>query len=406
MLWRRQWRLVVALAVAVAPSLARTQPIATDTLGSGLVIPYLTSGSNGERMTIATVTNARMGPINLHVVAVSGDAGESCEQMEVECALTPLETTYLVFENDGAQGANLTIECSEPGQMGPDGSGTATNLVRIEHLWGEDGFLFITLECQEGDANCLAESGPDLTLFENALMGDATVFNPDLGTSYSVSAIPIQSGASPEPRECSLFDGIDYRSFPELLVADYIAPVRDESVEPPEDLVSAKLLLFTLDFTPGQAGIQASVAGTAFDDDENATSGNIDLDCFEEIDLTDVFGAAIRGDTNGSLVGHLELRPIETAATDGHESNPIVGNRSGRRVRPIHGWIVQQIAEGAFLGPTQPPAGLVPSGPFPGPVDPIPPDQASACMLVEPPTPENPTRAQCTMEQPGAWASS
>lgn len=334
----------VALAAALAAGAgeARAQgTIDAQAQGAVLVLPYLTtSPQGGERITISTVTNLFLEfAITLHLVWISGDPGDGWASLDYNCPLTPLETTYFVFEKAEDGTATVTFECSTLGQATPDPS--ETNHVYTRSIPGQNGIMFVAVECQIGSPACPPGPLGKRTLPDNALLGDASVVDFAQGYAFSVGAIHIQGLSSNDGDRLYAFDGLtDYETFASALTTNYIAPDDDTTLE---------LILFTLDGKVNAGpGIVAQVVGFAFDDDENFSSGAIEFDCFVVQDVSAPpphgFGTNIRRDVGGHLVGHLELYPTHTAAFDVHENNPVTGDGNGSRRRPVHGWLVQTTA--------------------------------------------------------------
>ena len=114
--------LIVAAVAAVvfAPS-ARAQMATLDaaTLGAAVVVPWEV-GFGGDQVTVATVTNALTSEaITLHVVVFN----TFWQTRNFTCPLTPLETTYFVFDRDPVTGQpKVTYEYSDLGTTGPSPS--------------------------------------------------------------------------------------------------------------------------------------------------------------------------------------------------------------------------------------------------------------------------------------------
>lgn len=315
-------------------------------LGAALAAPYLTTTSGGDRITVHTVTNASTTTaFTLHVTWLSGDPDDEWAALDFDCPLTPLETTYFVYENNGNGTANVTFECSNLGQGFPNPS--ATNNVFTRQIPGQDGIAFVALECQLGSAGCPAGAFGMRTRGANVLVGDATVLDFAQGLAFSVEAIHFQ-GAAVDGDRLYRFDGAEYLSFPSLLATNFIAP---------DDDITAELILFTLDgkANDGFGGVFAKLSGVAFDDDENPTSGAIEYDCFDVVDITNPpnkgFGSNVTRQVSGGLVGHLELFASSVVANDVHDADPLTGGIAslGARKRPSHGWLVQTIATNGQL---------------------------------------------------------
>ena len=91
----------------------------------------------------------------------------------------------------------------------------------------------------------------------------------------------------------------------------------------------------------------------AFDDDENMMADSILFDCFFLGDLTDQmgFGQFITRGADGHLAGHIKLTPGISQSLDSNEIDypNMLGDANSFRVRPIHGWVLQSIADGGFF---------------------------------------------------------
>ena len=164
-------------------------------------MPYLTTPFNGgTRMTIGSVTNGLdHSAVNLHVVWISAT---DWSEINYDCPLTPLETTYFVYEQvPGSDNALVTFECSNIGQEFPNNAATNNVVTRIVN--GADGIMFVALECQIGDHcgmvkpceslddewcgdSASGSEGVFRTRTDNALAGDMVVI--DFGAGYAFSA--------------------------------------------------------------------------------------------------------------------------------------------------------------------------------------------------------------------------
>ena len=366
---------VVATALAMGAALSASAGeggnnkgsgvIDPNTLGAALAMPYLTTPFNGgSRMTVGSVTNGMDNrAVNLHVVWISGT---DWSEINYDCPLTPLETTYFVFEAlPGSDNALVTFECSDIGQDYPNGAATNNVVTRVVN--GADGVMFVALECQLGqrcerpmpcemagsgecpyDAPVMVEGeGVRRTLTNNVLAGDMVVIDFGAGFAFSAPAIHIQGrenlGLGDRNYKFNNMPG-EYKEFPSLLTTNYIAP---------DDSISTELLLFTLDGkTSSSSSISAKVAGFAYDDDENPTSGSIAFDCMTVTAIDESpngFGLNVTRPFGGHVVGHLELFPAAVARSD--EQELLSYSNDGVRRAPVHGYIIQSIrAGGQFDG--------------------------------------------------------
>ena len=340
---------VVATAIAMGAALSASAGeslINPNTLGAAVAMPYLTTPFNGGvRMTVGTVTNGSdHEAVSLHVVWISGT---DWSEINYDCPLTPLETTYFIYEQiPGTDNALVTFECSDNHLEYPNDAGT--NNVVTRALNGADGIMFAALECQLGSEKCAIRTNEETgrTLHDNWLSADMTVIDFGAGTAFSAPAIHIQgrSGEGDHDRQYEFTgDNSEYNQFPSLLTTNYIAP--DASI-------SAELLLFTLDGKTSSGSAAAKVSGFAYDDDENPTSGSIAFDCITITAIDDSpngFGLNVTRPFGGHLVGHLELFPAAVARDDEHEL--LSESPEGVRRALVHGDLIQQISTGGkFAG--------------------------------------------------------
>ena len=371
---KKAWAWIAALALGTfaqtetAGTFTQTETGGANTfdasaLGAALVAPYVTGDAaelagegRDNQITVVTITNTLDMALSLHVVVIS----ETWATVDMNCELTGHESTYLVFEADPVDGpapsenSKVTLECSESG--GTD--------VRVQSVHGRRGIAFVAIECREGEPGCPSGLSAPRTLPDNALLGDATILDFDSGYAVSMSAVHIQSAGKPalfDGDQLYEFDGNEYKNFPSMLTTNYIAP---------DDSVTLELLLFTLDGKINDraidpwyvSGIQVRVGVMAFDDDENMMADSILFDCFFLGDLTDQmgFGQFITRSAGGHLAGHIKLTPGISQSLDSNEVDfpNQIGDANSFRRRPIHGWILQSIADGGlFAGGEYPSTG-------------------------------------------------
>jgi hypothetical protein len=234
----------------------------------------------------------------------------------------------------------VETECSRTGVNAPDPG--QTNDYVMKTLENNRGTMFVSVECQKGTNGCESGTGAPRTRGINALFGDATIIDFGQGYAYSVNAIHIQNGRGQNNGDRQyMFDGNEYAAFPAALAANYVSPTFDG--------ISANLILFTLDGTTNDDNpIEFKLSGDVYDDDENPLSGGDKFDCFVNAPLEDVFSTNVFREFSGSPVGHLELLVSQVSnQIDTNEQSPVTGDASGNRRRPVHGWIVQHIANGA-----------------------------------------------------------
>ena len=185
-----------AIAMGAAVSASAGEPgdvLDPNSLGAAVAVPYLTTPSNGGvRMTVGTLTNASSHmAISLHLIWISAT---DWSEINYDCPLTPLETTYFIYEQiPGTDNALVTFECSDNQLHFPNGAGTNNIVTRA--LNGADGIMFAAIECQLGDEGCYRreENGEILrTKRDDILSADMTVLDFGAGVAFSAPAIHIQ----------------------------------------------------------------------------------------------------------------------------------------------------------------------------------------------------------------------
>jgi hypothetical protein len=317
-----------------------------NTLGAAVAAPYLTNADG--RTTVVTLTNGSdHEAVTVHLNWISGSDWTA---IDYDCPLTPLETTYFVFEGSpDTDNAVVTFECSNLGQQFPNPD--ETNNVVTRAISGRNGLMFATIECQLGSEKCDRDprDGMRRTLPNNILSADLVVMDFAQGVAFSAPAIHIQGVPDMDDGNDNrryTFTGQeegDYKSFPSLLTTNYVAP---------DDSVTAELLLFTVDGTLNSGpGINAKVAGFAYDDDENPTSGQITFDCMDLVAIDaspNGFGLNVTRPFGGHRVGHLQLFPAVVARSDVGELDQKSGADGVRRA-PVHGYILQTISAGGLF---------------------------------------------------------
>ena len=189
---------VTFAVVAFAPSAhAQFGTLDANTLGAAVVVPWEARSAsptlfpNQGQITVATVTNGLTSEaITVHVVVFD----ENWQAHDWTCPLTPLETTYFIFDRDSATGqVKVTYECSDLGTIGPIPSQTNNVLTNFPPSFSDRGVMFISIECQLGSLGCPGGVLGLRTRSDNALLADSTVINMANGWAYSVNAIHIQS---------------------------------------------------------------------------------------------------------------------------------------------------------------------------------------------------------------------
>jgi hypothetical protein len=324
-------KIVVLLAVMAAAGItagaASAQNLDLDEMAAALTLPVITGGqppntlkvSRGDvviadetAITLNTVTNGSSYPVLLRVDVISGDptgplGGDRWQSDSFDCLLTGRETTTFLLIPNGA-GSIVYVECSTPfATTGP----FADN--KFLGLRAANGVMFVAA----------ADPATGKTVSEDLIFGDAVVVDIAQGQAYSFGAIPFQAGNGfNNGNKIYSFDGQEYAKFPSVLATNFIAPIGP--------FVNAELILFTLDGTTGNpTAPRVALAGLGYDDDEVSFDFQWEFDCFDIVELRD--------------------KPVGTPGTDVHDAQFGDGNNSRRR--PIHGWIVQNVAVGATVVP-------------------------------------------------------
>ncbi len=242
--------------------------------GSIVSTPWL---ATGERVTVVTLTNALADPITVHWTALNN----KWQGIDFDCPLSPMETTYFVFESNNAGGAKITYECSDISQSN-------LNIVRTQFIPGADtereGFIVFHATLGAGvppnPANIVA------------LIADFTVIDFNQGYAFSANGWHFQVQGNTQNNTLQV---------PTVLASSFIAP---------DDDITAELLLYTLH---GRIGWNSpvSIGGLAYDDDEQPLSNSHKYDCFTIVSLESIFGLSIlRQNGPGGFpyfVGHVSL---------------------------------------------------------------------------------------------------
>ena len=128
----------------------------------------------------------------------------------------------------------------------------------------------MTVDVEDADHNVLTD---------NILLGSEVVVDYTNGSATSVPAISIQ-GESGDGNRQFAFDGSEYRKFPSVVGADFLAPNTDQSVK-------AYLVLFTLAFARQFPPLtDCSVIG--FDAFEEQFSNSFQFGCWTIRDLEEI----------------------------------------------------------------------------------------------------------------------
>ena len=318
--------ILVAAVAAIflsSPGLAALELMDHSATGSLVSTPWL---ATGKRVTVTTLTNALAAPISVHFTALNN----KWQGIDFDCPLSPMETTYFVFESNASGGAKVTFECSDITQSN-------LNIVRTLFIPGaaDEREGFIVFHMTQAPAGFPMPNPASLV----SLIADFTVIDFDQGYAFSANGWHFQVQG---PNQNNVVQ------VPQTLASSFIAP---------DDDITADLLLYTLH---GRIGWNSPVkfGGLAYDDDEQPLSNVHEYDCFTIVSLQDIFGLSIdrRNGPGGFpyFVGHVSL----FALTHPLAFNPNTGSYGPFQSASV-GYMVQTIASGgdlndnANLGPIQ-----------------------------------------------------
>ncbi len=317
--------ILVAAVAAIflsSPGLAALPLMDHAATGSLVSTPWL---ATGKRVTVTTLTNALADPITVHFTALNN----KWQGIDFDCPLSPMETTYFVFESNAAGGAKVTFECSDITQSN-------LNIVRTLFIPGaadeREGFIVFHTTAGVGFPTPNPAS-------VQSLIADFTVIDFDQGYAFSANGWHFQVQGTNQNNSLTV---------PATLASSFIAP---------DDDITAELLLYTLH---GAIGWNSPVkfGGLAYDDDEQPLSNTHEYDCFTVVSLEDIFGLSIdrRNGPGGFpyFVGHVSLFALV------HPLAAIPGNSFAPYQSASVGYMIQTIASGGDLndnvqlGPIQP----------------------------------------------------
>ena len=207
---------VAGAVLALALSFGSAQAgIDLNEVGAFLVYPGVAAISDGITVeTFLTITNTSSQSIIAHVSFINGDEWSSryCYECDFDVPMSGLDTETLVLtrENGVTHIVNLDTGASRSCSQSVG---------------------FVTVDVEDADHNVLTD---------NILLGSEVVVDYANGTAMSVAAISIQGDTGDGDRTFQ-FDGKEYRKFPSVVGADFLAPDYDGGLD-------AALVLFTLAF--------------------------------------------------------------------------------------------------------------------------------------------------------------
>jgi hypothetical protein len=329
----------VLLATSLSPGLwsgeaAAEDIVDTNTIAAALALP-VDVGEMRETHHLITNTGAERTVQVWLVPPTFVSAGR------YECHLDRSATLHLRFyEDNGA--TKLEFDCvSEEDE-------SAYFSPRIVPM--EQGIVFYSL------VKFNDKQGGWETLGDDFIFGDATVIDMDQGTAYSFGAISFESGDEGNDGDWTyLFDNDEYEKWPARLATNFYTPVAGGGWTP-TNVITAELVLFTLDGTLGQGAPKATLVLDAYNEDGINISGvsfdfsGFTIQAVDDVDSNIQFDPLNpSGGLFGSPSGHLVLTPqITTQDYSFHDF--FWGNGDGYRRTAVHGWLVQTMKAGAHIG--------------------------------------------------------
>jgi hypothetical protein len=290
----------LALALAFAPAQAG---IDLNEVGAFLVYPGVAAFETIDTETFLTITNTSTLAVIAHVSFIDGD---SCYECDFDVPMSGLDTETLVLNRENGVTHIINLD-----------TGASRSCAQ--------SYGFVTVDIEDADHNVLTD---------NILLGEEVVVNYRFGWALSVPAVSIQAESGGLDREFS-FDGKEYRKFPSVVGADFLAP--DYGV----GRLDADLVLFTLAFDRQFPPLtDCSVIG--FDAFEEQFSNSFQFGCWTIAPLDRIdpefawphLGVAFDGQEHGWL----QL----TCTVFGTGKNGVIDGG-------VHGAIVQTATPGTIL---------------------------------------------------------
>ncbi len=247
--------LVAGLAMVLALGFGAARAgIDLNEVGAFLVYPGVAATANGTVVeTFLTITNTSEQAVLAHVSFINGDEGSPkyCYECDFDVPMSGLDTETLVLTRNG------TVTFIE-------------NLDTGARRSCAQYIGFVTVDVEDFNHNVLTD---------NILLGSEVVVDYTNGAAASVPAISVQ-GESGNGDRTFMFDGAEYRKFPSVVGADFLAPDY-------QGLLDASLVLFTLAFDRQFPPLtDCSVIG--FDAFESQFSNSFQFGCWTSARLEDI----------------------------------------------------------------------------------------------------------------------
>lgn len=301
----------LALGLAFAFGTAHAE-MDLNEVGAFLVYPgaaaFVSGGTNIE--TFLTITNTSSASIIAHVSFINGNELDPryCYECDFDVPMTGLDTETLVLTRNGNQTDIVNLD-----------SGARRSCSQF--------IGFVTVDVEDAAHNVLTD---------NILLGSEVVVDYTGGSALSVPAISIQ-GETGNGDRFFAFDGVEYRKFPSVVGADFLAPDANHG------LVDAALILFTLAFERQVPPFtDCSVIG--YDAFEDQFSNSFTFGCWTLARLEDIdpeFAYPNLGGQAGDYQEHGWVQLSCTVQGTGASNGIIAGG--------VHGMIAQYVAQNAQL---------------------------------------------------------
>lgn len=297
---------LAGIVLASCVPLPASAGIDINEVGSFLVFPGVQADWGAGIETFLTVTNTSSQSLSAHVAFIDGDASgpRYCYECDFDVPLSGLDTETLVLTNDSG----------------------------VTHVRNLDTGSVRSCAQRIGFVTVNVEDATHHVLTDNVLLGGQVVVDYANGAAMSVEALSIQGDIGNGDRNFA-FDGSEYRRFPAVLGADFVAPDYG-------GLLNAHLTLFTLAFRRQFPPLtDCSIIG--FDARENQFSNSFQFGCWTQVSLEEVdpeFAYPFLGGVTTDEHGWLQL----SCTVYGTGSNGVVDGG-------VHGAISQFAAPGTVL---------------------------------------------------------
>lgn len=281
-------------------------------VGAFLVYPGAAAfwDPNGGVETFLTITNTSPNAIIAHVSFINGNERDRkyCYECDFDVPMSGLDTETLVLTRDG----------------------DVTHIINLDTGHSRScsqNVGFVTVDVEDSNHNVLTD---------NILLGSEVVVDYTNGSATSVPAISIQ-GENGNGDRFFAFDGNEYRKFPSVVGADFLAPDFNGPVD-------AALVLFTLAFDRQFPPLtDCSVIG--YDAFEDQFSNSFQFGCWTIARLQDIdpeFAYPFLGGGAGNNQEHGWLQLTCSVFGTGASNTGIIAGG-------VHGAILQYADGGAVL---------------------------------------------------------